>query len=305
MLFRSDQAEGLAALKQFLKDTGLSKPVIVNSGRGIHAYWPLEGALPAFVWKPLAEKLKGLCAQHKLEADPAVTSDCARILRIPGTLNFKDPENPAPVEILTPLVVVDVATVQTALDKYEDIFAGMGARPHIPRGMDSLTMLLSGNSQARFKTIMLKSVEGKGCNQLLHIYENQETIEEPLWRAGLSIAQQCVDRDKAIHALSSKHPEYSPEYTEKKANETKGPYTCATFKKLNPSACLGCEHSFTSPIQLGKEIIEATEADNIVQEEPATPDEEPVQYVIPQYPYPYFRGKVGGIYINQIGRAHV
>lgn len=294
----ADQAEGMSALKQFLKDSGLPKPLVVNSGRGVHAYWTLDESVPAFIWKPLAEKLKALCVQFKLDADPAVTADTARILRIPGTLNFKDPANPQAVEVLVGTTHVGISVIEDVLNKYDDIFAGMGARPHIPRGMDALTSLLAGNSQARFKTIMLKSVEGKGCPQLLHIYENQDTIEEPLWRAGLSIAHQCVDRDKAIHALSDKHPEYSPEYTEKKANETKGPYTCQTFKKLNPSGCQGCEHSITSPIQLGKEIVEATEEDNIVEEEVAD-KEEPVQFTIPKLPYPYFRGKVGGIYIRQ------
>ena len=32
--------DGLIALHQFVSNTGLPQPVIVNSGRGIHAYWP-------------------------------------------------------------------------------------------------------------------------------------------------------------------------------------------------------------------------------------------------------------------------
>ena len=34
------QGEGLTAVKQFLKTTGLPKPTVVNSGRGCHIYWP-------------------------------------------------------------------------------------------------------------------------------------------------------------------------------------------------------------------------------------------------------------------------
>ena len=297
----ADQAEGITALKKFLKDTGLPKPTIVNSGRGVHAYWILEEAIVSAEWKPLAEKFKVLCDKHGLAADPAVTADIARILRIPDTLNFKNPEDPQHVAIITTGGLISVEVIKEVFNTVEvDVFAGMTGRPFIPREMDALTMQLMGNRQSRFKTIMIKSAEGVGCQQLLHIYENQSTIEEPLWRAGLSIARACVDGAKAIHVLSNKHPEYNADYTSKKANETKGPYTCHTFRKLNPIGCEGCTQNISSPIQIGKEIVEATEADNVVEEVQETSNgvEETVTYTIPKYPFPYFRGKVGGIYIK-------
>ena len=74
-----------------------------------------------------------------------------------------------------------------------------------------------------------------------------------------------------------------------------GPYTCETFKKLFAQGCEGCKLKITSPIQIGKEIIEATEEDNIVTDlEPET--KEAKTFVIPKYPFPFFRGKSGGIY---------
>jgi hypothetical protein len=293
----ADQVEGMDALKAFIKATKLPKPTVVNSGRGIHAYWVLEAAMPSSEWKPLAEKLKALRAQHKLEADPSVTADSARILRIPNTLNFKDAENPAPVEILLTGPLVDKSVIEDVLNTVEqDIFAGMSGKPFIPRQMDAMTLALMGNNISRFKTIMIKSAKGEGCQQLLHIYENQATIDEPLWRGGLSIAQQCVDRDKAIHTLSNKHPDYSASETERKANDTKGPYTCSTFRKLNPSACQGCELNITSPIQLGKEFNEAKEEDNTVEVPAEEEGEAPTIYQIPKYPFPYTRGAAGGIY---------
>ena len=297
----ADQQEGLLALKQFCLVTKLPKPTIVNSGRGVHAYWMLEETLPAFVWKPLAEKFKALCQKHGLEADPAVTADLARILRIPETLNFKNPDDPQVVSIVSLAETISISVIQDVLNTVEDdIFAGMQGKPYVPRQLDALTLQLMGNSQSRFKTIILKSASGEGCAQLLNIYENQSTIEEPLWRGGLSIAHACVDRDVAIHNISKKHPNYSAAETEKKANETKGPYTCATFRKLNPQLCHGCKHDISSPIQLGKEIAEASEEDNVVEETVAG-KEEPVQFVIPKYPFPYFRGKVGGVYVRTKG----
>jgi hypothetical protein len=293
----ADHSEAMPALKAFIKATGLPKPTVVNSGNGVHAYWVLDAAIPATEWKPLAEKFKVLCAQHKLDADASVTADTARILRIPGTLNFKNPDNPLDVEVLFSGSPVNISIMKDVFNTVEtDIFEGMSGKPFVPRQMDAMTLALMGNNISRFKTIMLKSAEGTGCPQLLHIYENQATIDEPLWRGGLSIAQQCVDRAKAIHTLSNKHPSYSASETERKANETKGPYTCATFKKLNPSACQGCEHSITSPIQLGKEFAEATEEDNNVEVPAQEEGEKPTIYQIPKYPFPYTRGAAGGIY---------
>jgi hypothetical protein len=294
----ADQAEGMNALKEFIKNTKLPKPTVVNSGNGIHAYWVLQAALPSEEWKPLAEKLKALCTMHKLAADASVTADTARVLRIPNTLNFKDPQNPVPVEMLLTGPLVDKSVIEDVLNipfEGEDIFAGMTGKPFVPRQMDAMTLALMGNNISRFKTIMIKSAEGTGCPQLLHIYENQATIDEPLWRGGLSIANACVDREKAIHTLSNKHPDYSAQATEKKASQTTGPYTCSTFKKLNPTPCQGCPHNITSPIQLGKEFAEAKEEDNVV-EVPAEEGEAPTIYQIPKFPFPYTRGAAGGIY---------
>lgn len=291
-----DLNTGLIALRNFCKATGMPRPTIVKSGLGAHVYWVLDAAIPRKEWKPYADRLKELCVEHGFDVDPAVTGEAARVLRVPETYHVKDPTNPILVEVLHTAPTLALSTVQQILAPSDDILKAL-EKSEYRRPMDAVTMALMGSSQSRFKTILIKSVEGTGCKQLLYIYENQATVDEPLWRAGLSIAQHCVDRDKAIHVISNKHSEYSPYDTDRKANETKGPYTCETFKKLNASGCEGCTHKFTSPIQLGREIAEATEADSIVMDlEPET--KELKQFVIPPYPFPFFRGKSGGIYIR-------
>lgn len=294
----ADQAEGMTALKQFIKDAKLPKPMVVNSGRGVHAYWVLEEPMARDEWKPLAEGLKLLCERHKLDADPSVTADTARILRVPGTFNYKDSANPLHVTVIIKGDPIANDVFKDLFKLEDDVFAGMVGKPFVPRQMDAMTLALMGNNISRFKTILIKSAEGTGCPQILNIYENQGTIEEPLWRGGLSIAQACVDRDKAIHAISNKHPAYSAYETDRKANETKGPYTCATFKKLNPSGCEGCPHTFSSPIQLGKEFNEATEENSEVVEPAKEEGEAPTTYQIPKYPFPFTRGAAGGIYVK-------
>jgi len=291
--------DGLVALKNFCKATKLPKPTVVRSGRGAHVYWVLEEAMPRQDWKPYAEQLKSLCTEHKFDIDYAVPADAARVLRMVGTDHLKDPTNPIPVEVLYFAPLIPNEQIKTLLEPTQAILSAIDKKD-FSRPMDAVTMALAGASESKFKTILIKSVEGTGCAQIANIYENQATLEEPLWRAGLSIAQHCADRDKAIHAISREHPEYNPEVTEKKANDTKGPYTCETFKKLNPKGCEGCTLKITSPIQLGREIVEATEEESVVVDYQNVTDDvkEAKTYVIPKYPFPFFRGKSGGIFVH-------
>jgi len=284
----ADQAEGLSALKDFCAKVHLPLPTIVNSGRGIHAYWRLTTVINRLQWKPVAERLKVLCEEYEFKADPSRTADNASILRVPETLNFKNEEG-LPVEILA---------VEPELD-YEFVKQKIGvliAPDWMPRQLNEMTRALMGNRQSRFQTIMLKTINGKGCAQLENIVLNQESIEEPLWRAGLSIAAACIDRDEAIHKISMGHPEYSAEATERKANSTKGPYTCETFQKINLSGCGECPNKgkISNPIQLGSEIVAAEES-SVVETNEAGEKE---VFDIPEYPYPYFRGKNGGVYVE-------
>jgi hypothetical protein len=290
----ADQQEGIKALIEFVKVSGMPKPtVLVNSGRGLHAYWVPEQPLPKEEWKPLAESLKALCHKHGLHADPAVTADIARILRVPETLNFKDPDNPLPTKILISRERVEIAKLRQVLVTLDD-FDIPGKKPFVKQ-LDPMTLALMGNYQSKFKTILIKSMNGEGCEQIANAFRNQDVLEEPLWRAALSVAQACVDGAVAIHKISEQHPEYSANRTIKKALETKGPYTCDTFKKLNPTGCQDCTLKISSPIQIGRQIIEASEEDNVVTHVEQTTKEE-ITYTIPTYPFPYFRGKVGGVY---------
>jgi hypothetical protein len=156
-----------------------------------------------------------------------------------------------------------------------------------------------GNRQSRFKVIFDNTLAGNGCEQLRNIMENQNDIEEPLWRAGLSIAKFCVDSNKAIHIISKQHKQYDPQRTEAKADTVKGPYTCETFDSLAPNICSNCPHKgkFKSPIVLGHEIAKAAEGTVLEYAVPEDAQAAPVpSFIVPKLPNRYFRGKTGGIY---------
>jgi hypothetical protein len=284
------QAEGLTAFKDFCAEIGLPKPSLVNSGRGLHAYWGINKELTRQEWKPIADQLKRACHLKGLEADPARTADAASILRIPDTKNFKgDP--PLDVTLMCVSPEVDLEVFKNAIGVVD-----MPEAPDYgPSNLNELTKSLMGNKQNRFSVLWAKIENGTGCAQIEKAVKEQATVEEPLWRAALSIATYCVDRDSAIHEVSKEHEKYSPQETEYKANKIKGPYTCDAIDKINPGGCDNCAHKgkLSSPIVLGQEILEAESNEIEFKTEDVS---KPVTYTIPEYPFPYFRGRNGGVY---------
>lgn len=291
-----DQQIGLAEFQKFCGAVGLPKPILVNSGHGIHAYWLLEETLTRKEWEPLARRLKQLCKEHGLIVDDKVF-EASRVLRVPDTMNYKKGMDPVPVamwnEKSTRLTYEQVRQIlgeaETEPDETPDF---------IPSSMSPMMGALMQNKVKRFSTIMLKAENG--CAQLNYCFQNQEEVDEPLWQSALSIAAFCVDGDVAAHKMSKDHPEYDAGEVDSKLRNIRkngGPHHCATFEERNPGGCTGCPHQgkIKSPIMLGLEIAEADE-DEFVVEDVITGTQ--TKYVIPEYPFPFFRGKNGGIYVR-------
>lgn len=298
------QEAAIIALRVFCKAVGLPRPLMVNSGYGVHVYWMLDRPVSLAEWFPVAERLKDVCKERGFEADSNVTSDAARILRLPGTHNYKrglmktvlmfgtDFPSPVSIEDFSKILGTDpMAAVRMAAK-------------NLSHEMNAVTQALLGNKESVFKNIMVKTAQGKGCAQLARMLTHPAEIEEPLWRAGLSIAKFCSDGQKAAHKLSKGHPEYNPDDTEAKMDRIKGPYLCTRFDDYNPGVCGNCPNwgKIKSPITLGQQVREATEEDNVVQAVVSNSANMPtnVAYIIPKYPKPFFRGANGGVYLRKV-----
>jgi hypothetical protein len=118
-------ADALNAILAFQSKAGLPVPsAIVYSGGGIHVYWISRDPLDAAVWVPYASGLKQLLLASAIKCDSGLTTDSARILRVPGTFNHK--YNPPTAVTLAPLPLVMYDFKK--LDFLKD-FAPGGARP--------------------------------------------------------------------------------------------------------------------------------------------------------------------------------
>ena len=305
------QAEGLRALKTFCDFVGLPLPTIVDSGRGIHAYWVLTEEVSREDWEPVAARLRNVCLTQNFYVDPVVF-EVSRILRVPETYNFKDdPPKKVQVRKVTEAITFDEFKEILGVEEIEQI----AARSRPKRKLTAIGQAIADNMDSSFAKIMLRQKTKTSCQQLIACYKERDTLSEPRWFDALSVAKFCSDKSEAIHKLSAGHPDYDPDVVEKKIEHILGPHSCEVFERNNPGGCDGCPHrgAITSPISLGKGILRASAEDNLVSIAPA-PEEpteveldvgqelaDPTQVRIPEYPAPFFRGKNGGIYLELSG----
>ena len=262
--------EALDSLSEFVDTHQFPIPVTIDSGTGVHAYWFLDQDVPAKEWKPYATKFKDFCLNNGLHIDPVVSADLARILRSPDTFNHKtNPPSPTKV-IFWDDAVCSFQGCKEFLGEIEVSLEELVKKP-----ITALAKQMNGlnNYGHKFSEIANKSLDdepNEGCAQIAYIIRQRKNLPEPLWYAGLSIAQHCIDRDDAIHGLSQDYPGYNKEVTERKATQTQDmPHSCISFDAINPGVCGGCSHQgkITNPLTLGKVFISSPSTDTPLKSE--------------------------------------
>lgn len=306
--------DGLIALYKFVDESDLPKPIVVNSGRGVHAYWPFADDVEPDEWKVYADKFKQFCLDSELHIDEVVTADIARIMRAPGTRNLK--QEPLPVEIIQD---GEVTTFESWVDRLGPVEQAFNLAD-VQRGLDEDTKAIydkqNGNYEFVFDKLAIASLEGEGCEQIRQIITNAADCPEPLWYAGISVAARCSDGSTAIHKLSEDYPGYSYNETERKAaqslREATWAHSCDAFERENSAGCVNCPFKGklgkAGPISLARVLKvaqpdeptgERAEDSGEVQDEADT-----VRYeentedlvVFPDYLLPYIRPVNGGVY---------
>jgi len=295
------QQKALVGLRDFCRDVKMPKPTVLSSGAGVHAYWVFDLPVPTSKWKELATDFKDLCINKGLVIDAHVPADSARLLRVLDTHNFNQSLTaPTTVYIFQVGRPMSYDVYRNLIPKSSNGTNGLLLKPP-PNALpdDPVSKAILNNKKSSFKIILEESQRGAGCAQILDIYENQEDVPYDLWRAGLSIAQHCVDSETAVHDISNKHSKYSAKETTEKAQDTGGPQYCATFERLNPEGCKKCplRGKISTPIQIGSYIAETKKPVEVIEKSGDTNKES--KFVIPMLPSPYFRGEYGGIYLRE------
>lgn len=302
------KAEAITELKSFVRKLGLPRPMVVDSGGGVHAYWPLAHAASTAEWKPVAEQFKAICIHERFRSDRSLTSDQARVLRCLGGYNTR---RGAPVSLLMAAPPVSFADFSQRVNGYasqhsiastskaaSQAVQITGAQAGVWGGDDNLG---ATNDPINFDRVTFH------CAQLqLQVACRGKDTGEQLWRAGLGLAKFSTDQEKSARAISDGHATFSlPATIQKIENWKTGPTNCSHFHQLNPTVCEACPHwqSITSPAQLGRHMPQQPAP---VVEVP-TPDGGVTVLPIPDLPTGYSRRSDRAICIlteDQEGREH-
>ncbi|WP_105132620.1 DUF927 domain-containing protein [Burkholderia sp. BE12] len=287
-----DQA--LAELRAFVLQVGLPQPMVIDSGGGIHAYWPLAREVATADWRPVADQFKNICVREKFRVDRSVPADQARVLRAFGSFNVR---RGAAVKMLSDAPAVAFDDFARSVAQYSAQH-GVSAPAHAPiagdgsgNGMwDGADNLGATNDPLHFDRIVFH------CAQLqAQVAARGRDVGEQLWRAALGIVKFCEPAEPAWRAVSDGHPEFSVQATRHKLDNWRaGPTACAHFHQHNPSVCESCPHweKITSPAQLGRMVVEApAPVVTVVPDVGAAP----VQIKLPDPPAPYKRRSTGAI----------
>ena len=253
-----DKQAAAKELGLFLRTTGFPAPgIVVDSGGGLHCYWPFDRDLPAAEWRVLAGKLKARCIDAGFKADNQCTDDLARVLRIPGTLNYKY-GTPVACRVLTDKgATFDPAVLDKALTPAQPpaaaILAGTGDDLALPTGAASVPQVpYYGVEIGERCGVMKEAMATGGADHT-----------EPLWSNLLSLLTFCEDGAVMVPLVSQGHPGYDPskcgakfEYkVKRKAEGQLKPVLCDTFAQYKGSICMECPHRghIKTPLVLGRQ----------------------------------------------------
>lgn len=225
--------ETLDAIDTFVTAAKLPPPsALVFSGGGVHVYWFSDIALTPDEWRPYAEGLKAEAVRLGLKCDAPLTTDEARVLRVPGTYNNKSlppravrlahlgasykfatdlamlaaivPVNPTPATA----AVTTGARAALPFDLSNFPTGGMAKAFHIANLNPQFDSLAEGVGLHSDLPLKLDEVVRK-CEHFQDAAATQGRLHsEPLWNLTVLASTWFEDGRDIAHYFSKGHPAY-------------------------------------------------------------------------------------------------
>ena len=240
--------------------------VIVGSGNGgWHIYWTLDTEIDRAEFLNLARRLVAAAVEYGLIFDRQCTVDATRLLRPPGTWNFKYATDEAPAKPVTLDYIrkehIALGAITKALSRWKPIAdnpAGKVASSKGARGgVDARGLSLDENDDltggmkkeytpakiddvALYCAVVKNALEAGGAN----------LVGEPQWHDMIALACHTDNPSETAHRLSNKNPHYDYADTEKKlaiaqqaraTNPNLGPPKCEHFA-IEREECKTCPY---------------------------------------------------------------
>jgi len=266
----------LADLVRLVTHYSLPRPLVVQSGFGLHVYWVLSAEVPEAVWETNGKILFSMAATIGVKADSGRSVDSSSILRVVGTHNNKYPARPE-VVVLKKSKEIDT----------EAFHALLGVQPG---AMFSTPPVLNDGFANNMAKVYERDGDFKGALTNCQTYRfgatQQDKMREPMWKAMIDLTSHFTRGREAAHRISKEYPKYSEAETNAKFDRALayGPPSCETFQKEFkdggfPDTCVGCPSlgKITSPLQIARPLP-APSVPLVVE-----------QVRIPDPPEPFFR----------------
>lgn len=242
--------DAVKAILTFCNANEFPGPMIVDSGNGIHCYWPFTKAVKPEVWQPMANALKAVLTHHHVLADPTVTADMSRILRPAGATNRK--RDPKPVIVKR---IIKPNEPKVLADQLKRLSEGLDIKSitnyqHTSSTNDDLISPLA--------QIPTSATEvAKHCNQIKIVDMTEGNVSRPIWFAAIGLAKFCDEGIEKAKAWTNKRGETGhtdTDYQTRFMSWNSPPPSCTRFESDNPPGCRGCVHKgkIKTPLVLGR-----------------------------------------------------
>lgn len=259
----------VTGLNEFRVKYKLPNPAaMVMSGGGLHAHWISDRVLTVDEWRPYAEGLKVAAIEFfGQRMDTGVIADCARVLRVPGTFNYKQ---------ATPRAVKLLGMKDYDYDFPRDLARLLAIAPSLP---NPTRPALTGRPSPLFANTPCESLgEGIGHNPIPPLdwrpivkecgwfrealTTGGKDFSQGLWNLTTLAATFMEDGHALAHKMAKGYPAYSPGETEalyeRKISERRdralGWPSCKAIQGEGCGHCATCPHLALgkSPLHLAR-----------------------------------------------------
>lgn len=281
--------DAVVAAYKFAGTIGWPKPMIVDSGNGIHLYWPLTKDINSNAWRKVANVLKATLAHEGVIADPTRTADFASILRPVGSVNRKN-GNAKPVTVKNEVVLSDPKELATKLNEYAvangvKLIKESSAKVKV---MSDLNSDLTAHLHQYPEVPVNADLMADKCAQVKAMAETRGDVGYEPWRGVIGLLTHC-ENGRAIAEEWSAERESTGhtnlDWDVRYDSWESGPTTCEFFQGCNPSGCEGCpmKGKIKTPLVLGRVMPEPEDT----TEEVVTETGETAEAEIPALPAGY------------------
>jgi hypothetical protein len=281
--------DAAVAMAKFAKEVGIPRPMLVDSGNGIHAYWPLTREIGPDLWRKVAVVLKSVLAHAKVIADPTRTADFSSILRPVGSTNRKNGDAKT-VKVLATCEAIDPKEFATPLFEYAKehdvkLIREAPKKQYQPTDLNSdLTAHLPQYPEIPADA----NVMADKCQQAATMRDTMGDVEYEVWRRVIGLLTFCESGREIAQAWTSNREESGHtniDWDVRYDTWNAGPSTCESFQSCNPDGCNGCQFKgkITTPLQLARVMPEPEET----VEETVNEEGEATETAIPALPRGY------------------